>query len=231
MRKELGDIDDIQAIDKLLRVAGLNLIDVGCGTGRMSRELVTRGANVIGIEPDPLQVAKNRAASEVPGLRLVETEATTLPAEDDSIDGVFFFRSLHHIAVADMDAALAEAARVLKPNSGFIYVVEPAMTGSHFPVSRPFNDETSVRTEAQAALARASDTLDADMTTYVYVQHSRYADFEALVERATGQTFNDINREDVETDEVRALFEAGRSDDGDYVFDQPMLLNLFSRVG
>ena len=33
--------------------------------------------------------------------------------------------------------------------------------------------------------------------------------------------------ENVERDEVRALFEAGRADDGGYVFDQPMLLNLY----
>lgn len=130
-----------------------------------------------------------------------------------------------------MDAALAEAARVVKPRGGFIYVIEPAMTGSHFPVMRPFNDETTVRTEAQAALARAADrlgdSLNVELTTHAYVQYPRYANFEAMVERVTGLTFRDIDRKNVETDEVRALFEAGRCDDGDYVFSQPMLLNLF----
>ena len=48
--------------------------------------------------------------------------------------------------------------------------------------------------------------------------------------RALGQTFNDIKRERIETDEVRALFEAGRTDAGDYMFEQPMLLD-FSRGG
>ena len=55
----------------------------------------------------------------------------------------------------------------------------------------------------------------------------RYADFGALVARALGQTFNAIQRERVETDEVRALFEAGRTDKGDYAFEAPMLLDLF----
>lgn len=36
-----------------------------------------------------------------------------------------------------------------------------------------------------------------------------------------------IARDRIETDEVRALFERGRSADGDYVFDQPLLLNLY----
>jgi len=156
-----------------------------------------------------------------------EAEATSLPAADGSMDGVFFFRSLHHVPITDMDAALAEAARVVKPNGGFIYVVEPAMTGSHFPVMRPFNDETIVRTAAQAALAQAADNLGMDLSTYGYVRYPRYADFEAMVEQVTGHTFIDIARENVETDEVRALFEAGQRDGDDYVFSQPMLLNLF----
>ncbi|MBU6445659.1 MAG: hypothetical protein KGR48_17290, partial [Alphaproteobacteria bacterium] len=58
-------------------------------------------------------------------------------------------------------------------------------------------------------------------------QHPRYPDFEAFVSRLTGNTFNDIKRDQVETDEVRALFEQGRTRDGDYAFDQPMLLNLY----
>ena len=174
-----------------------------------------------------VQAAKNRAAPEVSGLRFAEAEATSLPAADGSMDGGFFFRSLHHVPITDMDAALAEAARVVKPNGGFIYVVDPAMTGSHFPVMRPFNDETIVRTAAQAALAQAADNLGMDLSTYGYVRYPRYADFEAMVEQVTGHTFIDIARENVETDEVRALFEAGQRDGDDYVFSQPMLLNLF----
>ncbi len=227
MRKDLGDLNDLQTIDQLVPVEGLNLIDVGCGAGGNSRELAARGATVLGIEPDPIQAEKNRLVPEVTGLRFVETGATTLPVDDASVDGVFFFRSLHHVPINDMDAALAEAARVLKPGTGFLYVVEPATTGSHFPVMRPYNDETVVRGEAQAALARAAAGLFPAPETFVHTVHPRYADFDSLVSRVSGQTFNDIDLENVDTDEVRAQFEAGKTDDGDYVFDQPMLVNLF----
>jgi len=227
MRKDLGDLNDLQTIDQLVPVDGLNLIDIGCGAGANSRELVARGATVLGVEPDPIQAEKNRAAVEVTGLRFVETGATTLPVDDASVDGVFFFRSLHHVPIKDMDAALAEAARVLKPGTGFLYVVEPATTGSHFPVMRPYNDETVVRSEAQAALARAAKGLFPEPETFVHAVHPRYDDFDSLVSRVSGQSYNDIDLEKVETDEVRALFEAGKTDDGNYVFDQPMLVNLF----
>jgi hypothetical protein len=62
---------------------------------------------------------------------------------------------------------------------------------------------------------------------YLYTMTPRYPAFEAMVARVTGQTFNDIRRERVETDEVRALFEAGKTTAGDYAFEQPMLLNLY----
>ena len=70
-------------------------------------------------------------------------------------------------------------------------------------------------------LERTARRLFSEFELFRYVQYPRYANFEALVARVTGQTFNDIRRERVETAEVRALFEAGRTDKGDYVFEQP----------
>lgn len=227
-RTDLGEISDAAAVAKLVSVAGLDLVDVGCGAAAGSRELVQLGARVVGIEPDPIQAEKNRKAEPVAGLTLREGGAEHLPLPDDSVDGVLFFRSLHHVPVAAMDAALREAVRVLKPQDGFLCVVEPGMTGSHFQVMRPFHDETRVRTEAQAALTRLSSAgLFRHQARCRFVQHPHHASFEAMVARVTGQTFNSITRDMVETDEVRALFEQGRTDQGDYMFEQPMLLDFY----
>ena len=225
-RKDLGEVNDLGAIDALLAVKGASLIDIGCASGAQDRELVAKGASVLGVEPDPIQAEKNRKAEPTPGLRFVEARAQSLPAESASADGVFFFRSLHHVPVAEMDAALKEAARVLKPG-GFLFVVEPGMTGTHFPVMRPFHDETAVRKAAEAALARTAPGLFEGADYFRYTQHPRYKDFESFVARITGQTFNAIERHQVETAEVRALFEQGRTREGDYAFAQPMLLNLY----
>ncbi len=238
MRRELGELSDVAAVEALLSVAGLSVIDVGCGSGASSRELAARGASVLAVEPDPIQAEKNRAAPPTQGVAFVEAGAEALPAETGAIDGVFFFRSLHHVPAGRMDDALIEAARVLKPGSGFLYVAEPAMTGSHFPVMRPFNDETEARNLAQAALARTGAARFGAAQTARYTQYPRYDSFEALVARVTGQTFNDISREQVERDEVRKLFEAGRVENGGggeggggYVFEQPMLVNLYRGAG
>lgn len=226
-RVELGERSDIAAVQEILPLAGLKVADIGCGPGATSRELAQLGAQVAAIEPDPVQAEKNRAADPVPGLTFIEARAEELPLESGSMDAVFFFRSLHHVPMGRMDDALAEAARVLRPGSGVLYIAEPGMDCSHFAMMRPFHDETEVRNAAQAALARVTPRLFGEAQHYRYMQHPRHAGFEAMVERFMGLTFNSIAREKLESDEVRALFEQGRSDEGDYVFDQPMLLDVY----
>jgi len=226
-RTNLGEQTDITAVLSLLSVAELSVVDIGCGPGLTSRELAAHGATVLAVEPDPVQAEKNRLIHPVSGLTFVQESAEQLSLEDATVDGVFFFRSLHHVPIEQIDAALVEAARVLRPGTGFLCVVEPGMTGTHFEVMRPFHDETRVRTAAQAALAHTARRLFREHASYRYENFPRYPSFEALVERFVGTTFNNIPRERVETGEVRALFDVGRTDAGDYMFDQPMLLDLY----
>lgn len=228
-RIDLGEMSDVAAIAKLLPVTGLNVVDVGCGPGATSRELAERGADVLGVEPDPIQAAKNREADPAPRLTFAEGGAQSLPLKDHSADLVVFFRSLHHVPLDLMDAALAEAARVLKPGTGALCVVEPGMDGSNFAMMRHFHDETQVRTAAQAALARNIPKLFGEAVYYRYEQYPRHRSFTAMVERVMGQTFNSLDRARVESAQTRAAFEKGRTAEGDYVFDQPMLLDVYRK--
>lgn len=225
-RRDLNCATDLEAIDRLLNVEGLKLLDVGCASGAQDRELVARGATVLGVEPDPVQATKNRIGAPLPGLEFAEARAQALPVESHTVDGVFFFRSLHHVPIDAMDAALREAARVLR-RRGFLWVVEPGMTGAQFQLMRPFHDETVVRSAAQAALARNGEALFESVELFRYVVYPRHRDFETFVAHVTGQSFNNITRDQVETEVVRRTFDAGRTPDGDYVFDQPMLLNFY----
>ena len=148
--KHLGERADVDAVDALASVAGLTVVDVGCGAGKASRDLAALGATVIAVEPDPIQAAKNRAADPTPGVVFHEGRAERLPVASGSANGAFFFRSLHHVPIERMELAIVEVARALNPETGFLCVVEPGMDGTHFRVMRPFNDETRVRNAARA---------------------------------------------------------------------------------
>ena len=224
--EDLGRVDEIDVIDRLVSLAGLKVVDVGCGGGRVTRQLVERGAEALGVEPDPIQAEKNRAAEAVPGLTFIEAPGQALPVEDGSVDGVFFSYSLHHVPREHMDGALAEAARVVKPETGFRYVLEPMLSGSMEAVYRPFHDETAVRTLAYEALARAAVPLFTEARELRYHEPERYDDFATFVEGLVGTTYSSFPREKVDTPEVEAMFETGKADDG-YVFTQNSRVNLF----
>lgn len=226
-RNELGEMSDLEAVDKLVDVKNLSLIEAGCAGGNAARELAERGATVLGVEPDPVQAESNRSQPPTPGVTLLEAGAEALPSGDSSVDGVFFFRSLHHVPPELMDKALDESARTLKPG-GFLFVAEPALDCSFFEMMQPFNDEVEVRTLAQQALDRTAASRFESTEKYRCVQRPKFADFDAMVDLFTGMSFNRITREMIDQDVVRKNFDAARTDDG-YVFEQPMLINIYRR--
>lgn len=230
--KDLGIADDFGVLDGAVDVAGRTVVDAGCGPGVLSRHLLSRGASVIALEPDPVQAARHAdALAREPGLRFVETGAQALPCQDGSVDGVIFSKSLHHVPVALMDPALDEALRVLKPGQGFLYVLEPAIEGALSDLMRPFHDETQVRGAARDALDRLEARSGLTRRTIHYRNRRRYDDFEGFVQAVCGTSYNAIDRARVDTPPVRACFEAGRDvAAGGYVFEQPMRVDLFTRT-
>lgn len=224
-RTELGDLSDLEVVDKLFDLDGLDLVDAGCAGGDAARHMAMRGATVLGIEPDPEQAERNRAQAPTPGVTLVEAGAENLPADDNSRDGVFFFRSLHHVPIDLMGPALEEAARVLRPD-GFLYVVEPGMDCTFSKMMLPFNNETEVRTRAQQALSATLTPLFGQPEKYIHLRHPSYPDFDTLIERFSNISFNKITRHMIDQPAVREGFELGRRENG-YVFEQTMLVNIY----
>ncbi len=225
MRKHLGEMSDIQVVSTLLQVQGLHVLDLGCGPGHNARLLAESGADVLGLEPDPVQAERNRESPAFPGVQLSEGRAEALTQADESVDGVFLFRSLHHVPMDSMDKALAEAARVTRPG-GFVFVLEPSIQGSHTALMLPFHDETQVRGAAQQALDRAARGLFASHAQYACLQHIRYESFEQLLTRFSSMSFNDISAKKIDQPGVREAFSKGRDDQG-FSFDQVSLIDVF----
>ena len=92
------------------------VLDVACGTGRHSAYLVELGHAVTGIDvsPEMLQVARQKAR----GAQFVEGPMAPLPFDDAEFDGALCALALSH--VADIDAPIAELARVLRPGGRLV---------------------------------------------------------------------------------------------------------------
>lgn len=95
--------------------------DIGCGTGVFAGMLAPVASRVIGIDREPtmLEAARNRLGAPA-NVELMLGDAEHLPLEDASVDLAVLGLVLHHLERPD--AALGEAARVLKPGGRVLIV-------------------------------------------------------------------------------------------------------------
>lgn len=123
---EDGDLYHRELIDPALLavlgpVAGLRLLDLGCGTGYLARKLARSGAAVVGIDiTEPLiTYAREREAEEALGIAYQIADAADLaPIADGSFDVVLSNMVL--MATPDAAGAIREAGRVLRPGGRFV---------------------------------------------------------------------------------------------------------------
>ncbi len=85
-------------------------VDLGAGTGALTRLLVDRAERVIAVEPDRRMRAV--LVEEVPGVTAVDGRGEALPVEDGSVDAVVASSSWHWM---DPVPALDEIHRALVP--------------------------------------------------------------------------------------------------------------------
>jgi len=89
------------------------VLDLGAGTGKLTRMLVPLAARVIAVEPGPNMLAQLRHA--VPEAEAILGAAEAIPVPDDSVDAVVCGQSFHWFRT---DEALREIERVLRPGGG-----------------------------------------------------------------------------------------------------------------
>src|SRR5919109_2108716 len=103
-------------------VAGLDVVELGCGTAYFAAQLARRGARPVGVDPTPAQLATARRMMERTGISfpLVEAPAERVPLPDASFD----------LAISEYGASLwadpalwvPEAARLLRPGGRLVFL-------------------------------------------------------------------------------------------------------------
>lgn len=128
-------------------LAGLDVVDVGCGAGfHLPRYAAAGARTVTGVEPHPPLVDRARArCAALPGVRVLAAGAQDVPVPDDSFD-VHVSRWAYFFG-AGVEPGLAELARVMRPGGVSVVVDNDATRstfGSWFADAYPTYDAVAV---------------------------------------------------------------------------------------
>jgi len=100
-------------VEKLDLHEGRSVLDLGAGTGKLTRALVETGARVIAVEPGEAMLAE--LIRGLPTAEAVSGAAEAIPLENGSVDGIAVGQAFHWFR---HDQALPEMRRVLRSGGG-----------------------------------------------------------------------------------------------------------------
>jgi ubiquinone/menaquinone biosynthesis C-methylase UbiE len=114
-----------KVLDRAQLSGGQSVLDVGCGTGSLAIEAVTRvgsSGRVTGIDPAPRQIGRARAKARRSRLDIEFRSGVIeqLPFSDRSFDAVTSTLMMHHLPDQSKRRGMAEIYRVLKPGGRLV---------------------------------------------------------------------------------------------------------------
>lgn len=223
-------VNEVALLLETLPLAQARLIELGCGKAEKTRTLAASGrfAEILALEVDAIQHARNLAGETPPGVRFAHGGAEAIPAPDASADLVLMFKSLHHVPCDLMDRALGEIARVLRPG-GWAWISEPVFAGEMNEIMRLFHDEQQVRAAAFAAVQRAvAGGLLACERQFFFNTRSQFADFAQFEARMIRVTHSNHHLSPELLGEVERRFVAHLGSDGASFFN-PQRVDLLRK--
>ncbi len=129
---------DVGALGDLEGLAGLDVVELGCGTAYVSAWLARRGARPVAVDLTPAQLDTARRCQHVFGLEfpLVEADAADVPLASASADLVV---SEYGASVwCDPARWLPEAARLLRPGGRLVFLTNSVLAGLTVPDDEGF---------------------------------------------------------------------------------------------
>lgn len=149
----------ITAIAAHCDLSGKEILEVGCGRGRITRDLAQHAGKVLATDPDieALEAARATVTAGNVEFRHAPTGMPDLPEE--SFDLVIYTLSLHHVPPTLMSDSLRKSARLLR-KGGVMVVVEPGDGGSFSEAKERFGAGSGNERPAREAAIRAMHALD-----------------------------------------------------------------------
>jgi len=139
----------------LVPAPGRATLEVGCGEGRVARDLAGRGHRVTAVDASPTLLAAAEAAD--PAGEYILADAAALPFSDETFDLAVAYNSL--MDVHDMPGAVNEAARVLRRGGRFcVCVTHPFADAGRFEERKA--DSPFVVPESYFGRRRFEETFD-----------------------------------------------------------------------
>jgi SAM-dependent methyltransferase len=153
---------------ELLPPPGRRTLDVGCGEGRLARDLRALGHQVVAVDAAPSMVAYAREAD--PEGEYHVASSAELPFADASFDLVIAFMSLQDMD--DPEGAVREACRVLEPGGRFcLALVHPINSAGKFESDE--EDAAFVIRDSYFVQSRYVDVLERDGLTMTFTSDHR----------------------------------------------------------
>ncbi len=142
---------DLPKIEEFVDLSGREMLEIGCGDGRLSSLLADKVKRLTAIDPDQDMI--NKACKEISGVDFRVGYGEKLEFNDRSFDIVLFSYSLHH---QDCIKALDEAKRVLRDN-GSILIIEPSTESEYTQLVSIFQEDEINRLNTTLAYVKSGD--------------------------------------------------------------------------
>jgi 2-polyprenyl-3-methyl-5-hydroxy-6-metoxy-1,4-benzoquinol methylase len=208
-------------------LGGKFVLEIGCGKGRITRDLAKHARHVAATDPDAAAVATALATIAVDNVTIMHTPGGMPEFPAGSFDLVIYTLSLHHIPIAEMSGSLHLAARLLR-NAGVIVVVELGEGGSFTEAKERFGAGSGDERPAREAAIRAMHALTgwSVAETLHFRTLFRFDDDEDFFSNMLADY---RSRPEPIVDEVRAFLQRHRTGSG-IILDAERRLNVLRRL-
>jgi SAM-dependent methyltransferase len=114
------------AVAWLIPPGARRVLDLGAGTGQLTRQLAARGLEVVAVEPS--DGMREQLARSLPSVPVLGGSAEDIPLDDGAVDAVLVAQAWHWV---DVERAVPEVARVLAPGGqlGLVWNIRDERVG------------------------------------------------------------------------------------------------------